>query len=828
MSRNKVFHKTSLATAVAATTLLSGQATQVSAQTLMEEVLVTATARSQSVQEIPYNISAMLGDDMDAMNITSEAELLRAMSGVSVIDRGYRNSGTVNSIIIRGLNVDSGANGDIALSAVPTVSTYVDNTPLYANFVLRDIERVEVLRGPQGTLYGSGALGGTVRYISKKPSFEEFSGDVKADFSQTDGSEGENISFDAVFNIPVSDSFAIRASAGRIDNDGVIDYVNAYRLNAAGEPLIDDGAGGCVSPGDASPNQAANHGACYVEREDADTVEIDYQKIAAAFQPSDSLSILLSYQHQEDEIGGRRSVALGGDYDYTNGNPGGIKYGDDDNGTVLVEPSSREVDLFSLDIEADLGFATLTSNTSYYEHEGVGESDNGGLWVSGGRDWVNAYYPGYARPAQRAERGYNDEATIQELRLVSNDSDSAMDWLAGVYYMDQEQYVFQNSWNDGMSAQADACAFSSTCTDSGYWMQWYAGDITERDLEYARDVEYTELAIYGELTFNISDSFRATLGARYFDAETTTNAVMGFPTVGAWTAWATVPVDETKESDDDILLKGNLSYDLNDSAMLYGTISEGYRRGGSNAVPNSGTFAEPNAEAAYFFGKDTVTNFEVGVKGQTDSFSYTVSAFYVDWQDPQLNATTSWFAFYMGANGDSAETMGLEVELEGYLTETLHYRVGYTHVQAELTGDFLHPQDDSVIAEDGAQLPGTPENVLSLGIDNTWSLSSGMDLVARASIYYQSESENFIDDTSVLHETHDSFSLINASASLVADNWTITLYGKNLGNEEGVTGSFPSAYFGTDTGIDEGWKGNANRQMISQPRTIGLTAAYRF
>ncbi len=828
MSRNKVFRKTSLATAVAAATLLSGQAAQVSAQPLMEEVLVTATARSQSVQEIPYNISAMLGDDMDALNITSEAELLRAMSGVSVIDRGYRNSGTVNSIIIRGLNVDSGANGDIALSAVPTVSTYVDNTPLYANFVLRDIERVEVLRGPQGTLYGSGALGGTVRYISKKPSFEEFTGDVKADFSQTDGSEGENISFDAIFNIPVSDSFAIRASAGRIDNDGVIDYVNAYRLNAAGEPLIDDGAGGCVSPGAATPDQAANHGACYEVREDADTVEIDYQKIAAAFQPSDSLSILLSYQHQEDEIGGRRSVALGGDYDYTNGNAGGIKYGDDDNGTVLVEPSSREVDLFSLDVEADLGFATLTSNTSYYEHEGVGESDNGGLWVSGGRDWVNAYYPGYARPAQRAERGYNDEATVQEVRLVSNDSNSAVDWLAGVYYMDQEQYVFQNSWNDGMSAQADACAFSSTCTDAGYWMQWYAGDITERDLEYARDVEYTELAIYGELTYNISSSFRATLGARYFDAETTTNAVMGFPTVGAWTAWATVPVDEVKESDDDILLKGNLSYDLNDNAMVYGTISEGYRRGGSNAVPNSGTFEEPNAEAAYNFGKDTVTNFEVGIKGQTDSLTYTVSAFYVDWQDPQLNATTSWFSFYMGANGDSAKTQGLEVELEGYLTDTLHYRVGYTHVQAELTGDFLHPQDDSVIAEDGAQLPGTPENVLSLGIDNTWSLSSGMDLVARASIYYQSESENFIDDTSVLHETHDSFSLVNASASLVADNWTVTLYGKNLGNEEGVTGSFPTAYFGTDTGINEGWKGNANRQMISQPRTIGITAAYKF
>ena len=201
MSSKKQFQKTSLATAVAAATLLSGHAAQVfAAKPLMEEVIVTATARKQSVQDIPYNISAMQGDELTAQNITTEADLLRSMSGVSVIDRGYRNSGTVNSIIIRGLNVDSGANGDIALSAVPTVSTYVDNTPMYANFVLKDIERVEVLRGPQGTLYGSGALGGTVRYITQKPSFEQFSGEIKGDVSRTNGSEGENLNFDALVN----------------------------------------------------------------------------------------------------------------------------------------------------------------------------------------------------------------------------------------------------------------------------------------------------------------------------------------------------------------------------------------------------------------------------------------------------------------------------------------------------------------------------------------------------------------------------------------------------------------------------------------------------
>ena len=123
---------------------------------LLDEIVVTATARATSVQEIPYNISAMSGDALELLNAVSQNDVLRAMYGVTVIDRGYRNAGTVNSIVIRGINVDNGSNGDIMLNAVPTVATYYDNTPLFANFLIKDIDRVEVLRGPQGTLYGSG------------------------------------------------------------------------------------------------------------------------------------------------------------------------------------------------------------------------------------------------------------------------------------------------------------------------------------------------------------------------------------------------------------------------------------------------------------------------------------------------------------------------------------------------------------------------------------------------------------------------------------------------------------------------------------------------
>ena len=173
MSTTTTFNKKPLVLAVGAA--LAGASPLVVAQStdgadgVIEEIMVTATRRETSVQDIPYNISAMSGESLERQNIVNQYDVLRAMHGITVVDRGYRNGGTVNSIVIRGLNVDNGANGDIMLNAVPSVATYYDNSPLFANFLVKDVQRVEVLRGPQGTLYGSGSLGGTVRYIGRRP-----------------------------------------------------------------------------------------------------------------------------------------------------------------------------------------------------------------------------------------------------------------------------------------------------------------------------------------------------------------------------------------------------------------------------------------------------------------------------------------------------------------------------------------------------------------------------------------------------------------------------------------------------------------------------------
>jgi len=833
MAKHPIYRKNSVAAAVTAAcmTVSTASLAQEDSSSLFEEIIVTATARETSVQDIPYNISAMSGDALNTLNVVNQNEALRAMYGITVIDRGYRNAGMVNSIVIRGLNVDNGINADIMLNAVPTVATYYDNSPLFANFLVKDVERVEVLRGPQGTLYGSGSLGGTVRYIGNKPNPEGFEAELAVDYGQTSGSDGNNLAFDVMFNIPIGETTALRVAYSRIDDDGVIDYINLYQLNDFGEPLIDDGAGSCIDPRTATDTQIMQNIGCFEAKEDADTVVIDYAKVSLRGELGDTFSYQLTYQMQEGEVGARRSTTLGNN-NQAPASPLYFEYGDDDSGQIMLEPSTREVDMLSLDLEWDLGFATFTSTTSSVDHEGVGASDNGGLWASGGeidgtsRDWnANFYGNNWARPMQRAERGYDDEYFSQEFRLVSNTSDSKVDWIVGAFYMDQDNSVWQLSYNPGWNLLNSACRNTGPCP--GFWPAVYA-ELTEIDFEYIRDTSYEETAIYGELTYHVSDTFRLTGGFRWFDNDIVNDVVLGFP-VGVGTVSPSAP--QSTDSDDDVLIKINASWDLRDSTMLYATYSEGYRHGGAQSVPseaNMDQFGEPNAEAIRTYGSDSVKNYEIGLKGGTDNLRYTASLFHVDWDDPQLNTTSAFWGFFLADNGDKASTEGIELELEGMLSDSFHYRIGYTYLDAQLDADFISTQTGDVVAPKGSELPAAPSSVLSLNIDNTWNINANMDLTASFNAYFQDKSNSFLDPSSVLNETYDSFWLMGANAALVTDSWTAMLYIKNIGDEAAPSGGFPIGYWSYDTGIFENWYGNGNRQFIVQPQTIGLKFSYRF
>jgi len=822
MSNRSLFRKSPLALAIGG--IVTGTAPLAAAQesgAVLEEIIVTATRRESNILDIPYNISAVPGTALEEQGITENADLMRLISGVSILDRGHRNSGMINNIVIRGINVDNGALGDYGLNTAGAVSTYVDNTPIFANFILKDVERVEVLRGPQGTLYGSGSLGGTVRYMMRQPDASAFDANAGVTYGRTSGSNGDNMSIDAMVNIPLSETAAFRISAGTIDNDGVIDFPNLYQLDDTGDPVVLNDAGNCVSVTDPglTDTEIAFNGSCYTSKTDADTVEISHVRASLRFEPTEDLAIQLNYQYQDDEVGSRRTITRGADF---NGN---TYNGKDESGSTMLEPSERDVSLASLDIDWNLGFATLTSNTSSYDHEGEGWRDNTSLWVTnrgGFADWFDTLYTGTPRPVAHVRAGYDESAVVQEFRLVSN-TEGAIDWTVGAYYMDQDSTMTNVSYLKGLDEYSQACAaLGAACIADGQW--WVGLALQETDFNYERRETFTDLAFYGELTWHVADDWHITGGARWFDNELTNSTKLGFP---LWEGAVDPFVDYPSLKEDDIQLKLNVAWDVTDDMMAYATYSEGFRRGGANAVPTSGPFEELNPETVQFYNADTAQNYELGIKGSTDRIRYSADVYYVDWDDPQLNTATWWWAFFMAQNGESAKTAGIELEAQFLLTDNLQLGLGYGHVNAELTADLIQPQSGVVTATDGHRLPGTAENVATLTLSHDYPLSGGMQLLSRLNAYYQSDSINSVTDGS-LQDTFPAFSLWNASFTLAAEHWDFSLHFRNIFDEQGVTGSYPSAYMSTDTGVFENYYGNNQRQYISGPRTISAGMRYRF
>lgn len=746
----------------------------------VDEVIVTATRREERILDVPYNISAVSGRAIEEAKVQTAAELLRSVPGVAVVDRGYRNQGVANSIQIRGLNVDTSIQGDYAVVAVPTVSSYVNDTPLFANFLLKDIDRVEVLRGPQGTLYGSGSLGGTVRYILNTPQLRTFAAKVSATASATKGSGGIGWAADGTLNIPLGERAALRFTAAEQDYPGIVDYANVYKLDANGIPLA---PAGVLAPT-----------AAYETKKDADTVTIKYGRAALRVAPTDWLDLTLAYTRQSDRVGGRRQV--------THGSDGfGRAYGDYENGSVQLEPSSRDVSLTSLEATVDLGFATLTSSTSSYDHTGDSISENTGYYAKNG--WL-AFYYNYPRPMASAVRSYSDRATIEEIRLTSKTS-GPFDYVVGAFYDRQRLGATQASYLRGFKRWWDlAFPGSKSAVQS------------DQDFAYNRRETFTDKALFGELTYHPTDRIQVTGGVRWFDNSSKSRTNMDVPVYTAFSAPTDVAFNTSASK---ALFKGNVSWKYGDRGLAYATVSEGYRRGGANAVPLTGNFAE--AASWQQFGPDRVVNYEAGVKGRSHGVTYNLALFYVDWKDIQLNTVTPTWGFFVAQNGKTARSQGIEAQADGHLGG-LHYSLGYTYTDAKLTADVLPPTGGTVpVALNGARLPGTPKHALTLGLDQSHTFSNGVVVTGRINGYYQSSTRNSVTTSTRLNVPIEGFQIWNASATAKLDTWSATVFVKNLFNADGVTGRFPEAYMGTAPA--SGYYGNGSKDLIALPRTVGVT-----
>lgn len=748
-------------------------------------VNVTATGRVQEVITVPMNISVVSGATIQDDHILDNAELFRSIPGINVVDSGPRNANVVNNIRIRGINVDSSALGDYAVTSVAPVATYINSVPLFANFLLFDINRVEVLRGPQATLYGSGALGGTVRYILNKPQLNAFGGSATVSFSNVDGSGGVGTSGAVVLNAPIGNTMAFRFDGMRNDFPGVTDYVNLYKLGPNGAPVAPDGI---LSPATE-----------YYSKKDADTVMQNYGRASWLWKPNDVFDVQLSYMAQADRIGARRGTSLG-----TNGD--GVPYQRNQLGAIQLEPSNRHVHLTSLEANLDMGFATLTSSTSYFNNKGDIVSDNTGFYAQ--NDWFAAFYYNYPRPMETALRDYGDKAFTQEFRLVSKTS-GPFDYIAGLYYHNENTFGTQDSYLVGFKDWWDAAypAFSSAVID-------------DNDFHYIVKGHYTETALYGQGTWHATDSLQFTLGVRSFrdkfDASVDQHT-------GLYTSIFSSSQSSNTQKTSKTIWMGNVSWWFNPSNQLYATVSQGYRRGGANGVPTTGHFAE--SPAWEFYRPDTVLNYEVGLKGLIGGLTYTADVFYTNWKNPQLNTATTNWGFFAVQNMGRAVSKGVELEVQGKLGEHFTYGLGYAYTDAYLAENAYAADGAYLINVAGTALPGVSRN--HFNASGNYAFNAGPGIVTlHMDASYQSSSQNSISASPLFKYTLPGFTLWNASASYAVRDWTAILWLKNITNAHGITGVYTTQYMGTSPA--QNFFGNDSKLITTLPRTVGVTLTYRF
>lgn len=804
---NTHFKKSILSTAIIAASA-SGAPAQVFAQEgVLEEVIVSATRRAESVQDVPYNISAITGDDLAESGISTAAELFRTVPGVNFVEQGPRSGVNNSNLVIRGINAEDPSRVSGPMQTAPVVSTYINETPVFVNLRLKDLERVEVLRGPQGTLYGSGSLGGSVRYIYNKPDFDEFYGELSGGVGQTENGDGQNYETDLMLNIPVSDTFALRLNAGYVDYAGFIDQPRRYVRRADGSPDLDNGA---TDPSGDSANFFVGQ-PVYESEDGVNDSETTSARIAASWTPSDRFEANLSYHYQDDEVGGNQMNSY-------------ATFGEDslENAALIEEPFEREVDVLALDVDFDMGFASFSASASTYQSEGEGSRDLTGFYEQ--FSFYESYYGTSPRPLIEDKSSFDDQGDVFEARLVSQ-GDGAIDWLAGVFYMDQEVDLGVRQSYFGYDDYANSC-FIETGTFGGApcgFGTLYGFEETNGPVPIIKDEaylvlannEFTDLGVFGEITWHITDRWQVTGGVRYYDQEFKTDQVGGLEFVPGG-----VEGRALKSEDDGELFKVNTSYELGENTNLYAVWSEGFRRGGANGIPNE-AFGAPVNSKAFLYEPDTTENIEVGIKGILfDSYQYTLAYYDVQWDNLQSNLSCTFLGLLCVVNVGEASSTGIEADLRGQVTDNLGLSISYTYNDSELENLSDNAQefiDDGTLFADlnlGGRLPGASENTVYLGATYEQNLSDGMALLYAVNGSYRSEAESSLFSNST---KLDSFWLWNAGVSLVSEQWTVRAFVNNIDDERGLLGADPVGPWGP--------RANA---VVSTPRTYGLTASFRF
>ena len=783
----------------------------------IEKIEVTATRRSGSLQEVPINISALTSDVMAQQDIEDLDDVARWVPGLTVTDQGGRSD---SPVIVRGLNTNSsGPSSDGG-----TVATYFGEIPLFLNMRLIDVDRVEVLIGPQGTLYGAGTLGGAIRYIPKAVDLNFTSGEVFGDaysVSESDSLGGEG---GFIFNAPLIDGeMGVRMSLNYFNNPGFLDY--NYVVREGGVSLPDP---------DWNDDAAVSENLRRVE--DANGEDTLTARIALRWVPNDWLDGTLSYFYQKQEVEGRSITqfdALAAD------NPLSDVIGPYESAYRYEEPREKEDELLSLELKADLGFAELVSATGYSQFDAIGQRDQTDLLIR--LDYSYEEFPAFSAYTEEV-----DERKIltQELRLVSQ-AEGPLSWIAGFYYNKTEYDGYSKEFTPGFDEYA-----------IDVWE--VGGNYRPDSLEYysVSNTETTESAFYGELSYEVNEKLNVTLGMRAYQYDIESASAIDLPlyySVFEGRGEDSIELDYSSAPADDsgTLFKFNASYQFDDNTMGYVTISEGFRIGGANGVgacpPDIDDIAtqivcalpdEQNYEP------DTTTNYELGLKSSyfKNRLQLNLALFNVDWDDAQVGGATINGQQPITTNAEGANSRGAEISVRALATDNITLYATYSKTIAKLTADvpFLFgvfgeqgsALQDYYDGKDGDRLPGSPEQQFSFGVNYATEVLDGKML----DLNYGLTAQDDVFSTVGLRQNGEAlpgYAVSNFNAKLSDEVWSVTFYIDNLFDKYAYTsvrrdrGDMGLATFASMTPNGTELLRNYGHYVLT-PRTVGLKFNYQF
>ncbi len=579
--QKKLARTVSLASMTLAGLAAPGSFAQERSSIALEEVVVTASRRSESVQDIPINISAVGNEMIKDLRLTGISEIARYVPGLAVVDRGPRDE--VPDILVRGLNTSGLGPGFTS----DTVATYFGDIPIALDIKPVDLERVEVLIGPQGTLYGQGTMGGAIRYLPARANANDgFTVDLRGTMSTNEETDDYLGDVGLTLNVPImQDVLAVRVNIDQLWDPGFVDYNFVVRESGVSNPEPDFN-----NPEEVRANLR--------EVEDANGAETLAARVNLRWTPNEWLDANLWYLYQDTEAEGRQiahRLAFGTD-----------KY---ESGLRYEEPNDYKNELLSLEVKTDLGFAEASFVWGETEYEEEGQRDQTDLLL----DFEYGYeaFPSFSSFTRET---VEEETTTYEVRLTSQ-YDGPLSWVLGYFYNEVESSSVSQEFTPG---------FDQFAVDNFGGVQ-----LRPDSLEYIQltDVDEKEEAFYGEIAYRFFDRLQLTFGYRNYKFEVDNVGGFGLPlfdTVfnGAPQDAINVDLGRNAGDDDGDLIKVNVAFDLNEDNMIYATYSEGYRNGGVNTVPQctpdqlESTDQQLCAQADEVFIKpDQIDNYEIGYKG---------------------------------------------------------------------------------------------------------------------------------------------------------------------------------------------------------------------